>query len=63
MSADLLGPVIAALAVGIAGTVAYVKAAKAVKKARAKIRRISRTRLAVVLTQTSPRRARRRTRR
>ena len=62
MSADLLGPVIAALAAGILVTIAYVKAAKAAKKARAKFRRIRRTRVAVVLTQGTGR-PRRRTRR
>ena len=62
MSADLLlGPMILAAAAGVALTVAYIRAAAAVRRVRQRLRRLSRTRVALVVTQTRP--TRRRTRR
>lgn len=62
MSAELLlGPMILAAAAGVALTVAYIRAAAAVRRVRQRLRRLSRTRVALVVTQTRP--TRRRTRR
>lgn len=64
MSTDLLGPVILAAAAGIALTLAYIRAAAAVRRVRQRLRRLSRTRVAlVVTTNTTNRPIRRRTRR
>ena len=64
MSAELLGPVVLAAAAGIALTVAYLRAAAAVRRVRQRLRRLSRTRVAlVVTTNTTNRPIRRRTRR
>lgn len=64
MSAELLGPVVLAAAAGIALTVAYIRAAAAVRRVRQRLRRLSRTRVAlVVTTNTTNRPIRRRTRR
>ena len=61
MSVELLGPVILAAAAGIALTLAYIRAAAAVRRVRQRLRRLSRTRVALVVTQTrpTPRRTRR----
>ncbi|MGV2383762.1 MAG UNVERIFIED_CONTAM: hypothetical protein LOD86_00640 [Thermobifida fusca] len=61
MNAELLGPVVLAAAAGIALTLAYIRAAAAVRRVRQRLRRLSRTRVALVVTQTRP--TRRRTRR
>lgn len=59
MSTDLLlGPVILAAAAGVALTVAYIRAAAAVRRVRQRLRRLSRTRVALVVTQTRPTRRR-----
>src|SRR5690606_1898669 len=64
MSAELLGPVVLAAAAGIALTMAYLRAAAAVRRVRQRLRRLSRTRVAlVVTTNTTNRPIRRRTRR
>jgi len=63
MSTDLLGPVILAAAAGIALTLAYIRAAAAVRRVRQRLRRLSRTRVAlVVTTNTTNRPIRRRSR-
>lgn len=59
MSTDLLlGPMILAAAAGIALTLAYIRAAAAVRRVRQRLRRLSRTRVALVVTQTRPTRRR-----
>jgi len=59
MSADLLGPVILAAAAGIALTLAYIRAAAAVRRVRQRLRRLSRTRVALVVTTNHPHRRKR----
>lgn len=62
MSVDLLlGPMILAAAAGIALTIAYAKTRAAYRRLRQRARRLARTRVALVVTQTRP--TRRRTRR
>ncbi len=63
MSAELLGPVVLAAAAGVALTVGYIRAAAAVRRVRQRLRRLSRTRVALVVTTNHPHRRRRRTRR
>jgi|GEM_PF-5001677 len=58
MSAELLGPVVLAAAAGVALTLAYIRAAAAVRRVRQRLRRLSRTRVALVVTQTRPTRRR-----
>jgi len=59
MSTDLLlGPMILAAAAGIALTLAYIRVAAAVRRVRQRLRRLSRTRLALVVTTNHPRRRR-----
>lgn len=59
MSAELLGPVVLAAAAGIALTLAYIRAAAAVRRVRQRLRRLSRTRVALVVTTNHRRRTRR----
>ena len=59
MSAELLGPVILAAAAGVALTLAYIRAAAAVRRVRQRLRRLSRTRVALVVTTNPPHRRRR----
>lgn len=53
MTLDMLGPALLAAAAGIALTLAYIRAAAAYRRARQRLRRLSRTRVALVLT-TAP---------
>jgi len=62
MSTDLLGPVILAAAAGIALTLAYIRAAAAVRRVRQRLRRLSRTRVALVVTTNTTNRPIRRRR-
>lgn len=62
MSAELLGPVVLAAAAGIALTVAYIRAAAAVRRVRQRLRRLSRTRVALVVTTNTTNRPIRRRR-
>lgn len=61
MNTNLLGPVILAAAAGIALTATYIRARAAYRRLRQRARRLARTRVALVVTQTRP--TRRRTRR
>jgi len=59
MNAELLGPVVLAAAAGGALTVVYIRAVAAVRRVRQRLRRLSRTRVALVVTTNRPIRRRR----